>query len=521
LDNGTAILFARFTPQAFKASTANATQRIQFPITSALNFRMFFGLQHLHDQPPRDLRQQFITLVDPYIREGFQASMPAGKLTVLNNWSRSYYSKEGHLESILKFNKPIKAQPTQNEWNQIKRESFDYFSHLPRVTPLSAIDKGSFDRVQYHQSTSAGLGYTYNPGPNPTHKGPPDGPNHKRAKGIASKIVHECESHMSDNSLKSWLKLVPDDSTPDIAFTRTQLVELPDTKIRNVFGECFHYVILEGLFACPLLQMFMSNDTFYFIGKDPVKGVPDLINSMSPKDEAYYLSLDWSQFDASVQPYEIELAFDLLESILDFPDETTRAVYKYVARLFMKRKLVSPDGRVFMRFSGVPSGSYFTHLIDSIINWIRIRFLLLLERINYGTLVTHGDDCFVELLSSFDSLSDLADFARSLGWYVKIEKTQLFKERSRITYLGRSIHYGQNYRDIDRCLRLMYYPEYPVTDPQISIARLKAIDEDSGYSIPFITNVYHYLKTKYGDNGIELPKQFRRHAPTANLNISI
>jgi hypothetical protein len=479
---------------------------------------MFFGLEQLHDQPSRSVRLEFTTHVDPFIEEGFRAIMAVGSLSKFMGWSRSYYTKAGHVESILNFNKVILPEPTTDEWFTLKAESFDYFRNLPTVTTLSALT--DFDLVKYHEGTSAGYGYTHNSGSYPTHKGPPDGPNHKRAKRIASKIVHECIKHSNDKTFDQFIQEVPGNSTPDIAFTRTQLAELPDTKIRNVFGECFHYVLLEGLFAQPLIEMFMTNKTFYFIGENPVIAVPNLLNSLIPRDQ-YFLSLDWSKFDASVQPYEIDLAFDLIESILQFPDEATHLLFTYVKTLFMKRKVLSPDGRLFLRYSGVPSGSYFTHLVDSIVNWNRVRYLFKLHRLTHGVLVTHGDDCFTEILNFHDCLNEMADDAKKLGWYIKREKSQLFIDRSRITFLGRSSRYGTNHRDIDRCLRLMYYPEYPVNDPQISIARLKAIDADSGYKIPEIQNVYHYLATKYGDNNIPLPREFRRYFDVYHSNVSI
>ena len=262
----------------------------------------------------------------------------------------------------MKFNKRILPEPDDYEWKCVKEDCARYFQTLPRVTPLSAITKGDFDKIKYHQGTSAGYGYSEGQHPFPTHKGPRDGPNYKRAKRIAAKIIHECVASMQSNSFETFLEDASLNSTPDIAFTRTQLVELPNTKVRQVFGECFHYVLLEGLFACPLIDMFMANDSFYYIGEDPATGVPHLINNLDPNDDVYYLTIDWSSFDASVQPYEINHAFELIESILNFPDEATRLTFLYTKQLFLKRKLATPDGRVFLRYGGVPSGSYYTHL---------------------------------------------------------------------------------------------------------------------------------------------------------------
>jgi hypothetical protein len=483
---------------------------------------MSFGLIPIDRVPTREVRTQSITHVDPFIKEGFHAVLAVGQLSKLLGWSRSFYTLEGHMQSILGFQKPIFAEPSDASWIQLKQESFDYFRNIPKVTSLSAERKDhDFNKVRYHESTSAGYGYTSNPGTNPTHKGPPDGPQHTRAKRIASRIVHECTARHNSGVFDDFIESIPADSNPDIAFTRTQLAELPDMKIRNVFGECFHYVLLEGLFAQPLIEMFMQNDFFYFIGRDPVRGVPDLINSIPDRDQ-YYLSLDWSSFDASVQPYEIDLAFDLLESILNFPNPATHLIFRYVRRLFMKRKVASPDGTVYMRYGGVPSGSFFTHIVDSIINWNRIRYLFIKFHVRYGVLKTHGDDAFVELQRfDEDCLNDMVTYSHTIGWYIKREKSQLYKDRTRIIFLGRSTLHGMNTRNAEKCFRLMYYPEYPVYDPQISIARLKAIDIDSGFAIPEIPQVYLYLKNKYGDHDTPLPREFQVFRPLETTNISI
>ncbi|UQZ09562.1 putative RNA-dependent RNA polymerase [Freshwater macrophyte associated partiti-like virus 2] len=476
------------------------------------------GLTRLAVIDTRTVREQFRTHVDPFIAEAFQATLPTGELSKLNNWSRSYYSVQGHIDSIMKFNKPILPAPTNKEWHNSISENFALFATFPKVYSLSA--KTDFDKVKYHQGTSAGYGYHLNTQPNPTHKGLPNGPNHSRAKQIASRIVHECKEQHSKHKFLDYLETVPDNSTPDIAFTRTQLAELPEIKVRNVFGECFHYVILEGLTAQPLINMFMTIDSFYFIGEDPLTAVPKLINNLST-DDRLFLSLDWSAFDASVQPYEIEHAFDLLRSILVFPDEESDLVFQYVRQLFLRRKIASPDGFLYMRYGGIPSGSYFTHLIDSIINMTRIKYLLKRIHASYDVLKTHGDDALVEITSTHDDLTQLIDEASSLAWHINSDKTLLTMTRNRLIFLGRSSVQGQNFRDYDRCLRLLYFTEYPVNHPQISIARLKAIDEDSGFGIPMIPNVYNYLLTKYGDHSIPLPREFRRFYDVFYGNISI
>jgi len=467
---------------------------------------MFFGLTKVSEIPARNLKTEFQTLIDPYVQESFKSAIPPGFMKDFEGWSKSYYSKDEHIKSLMKYNKLIRSEPSDEHWSHTKREAYQYFDALPKVQSLSA--SSDFDLVRFHQSTSAGYGYFAKDTVNPTHKGPINGENHRRAKSIASKIVHVCTTHQAAGTFKEFLTRIPFDSTPDVAFTRTQLVELPDTKVRNVFGECFHYVLLEGLFAQPLIEKFMQLDTFYYIGKDPVIGVPKLINNLLPND-AFYATFDWSAFDASVQPYEIELAFDLLERMLVFPDNISKLMFSYVRVLFLHRKIASPDGNVYLRYGGVPSGSFFTHIIDTIVNWNRIRYLFHRHRLIYGTIKFHGDDSFVEILNFHDCFREMIDDAAELGWFINIFKSSLVQDKSKIEFLGRTVKFGTNYRDEIRCLRLMLYPEYPVTDPQISIARMKAIDQDSGYRAAYVPNALQYLIAKYGDSKLPLPRQFR------------
>ncbi|UQZ09563.1 putative RNA-dependent RNA polymerase [Freshwater macrophyte associated partiti-like virus 3] len=471
---------------------------------------MSFGLRVVGNVNPREPRPEFVTYIDPFIDEAIKLILPVGIRNELAGFSRSYYSMQGHIDSILRFDKPMQFAPSDNEWRSVVQDSLREFARYPRVSALSARkDALSFAQVRYHQGTSAGFGYRENPGQYPTHKGPPDGPNAKKARRIASRIVYECKEAHKQGRWNEFIENLPNDSTPDVAFTRTQLAELPNSKVRNVFGECFHYVLLEGLFAQPLIEMFMNIDSFYFIGEDPITGVPRLIDSLS-EQYSQFVTIDWSGFDASVQVYEIDLAFDLMESILDFPDHDTRLVFYYVKRLFISRKLASPDGRLFLRYGGVPSGSFFTHIVDSIVNMIRIRYLFTRVGISVAFIRTHGDDGLVVPGEHIETLNDVVAEANLRLWKINIDKSKLVQLRSEIEFLGRTSRSGVSYRDSLKCLRLLLYPEYPVDDPQIAIARLKGIDQDSGHRVQYIPEIYRALKTKYGDEELPLPAKFQR-----------
>jgi len=88
---------------------------------------MLHGLQHLRKVAPRHAREEYTRLIDPFIKEEFIQVCPPGIQESTENWSRSFYTIEGHKESILKFDKPLTSEPTDTDWLTVKAESFRYF----------------------------------------------------------------------------------------------------------------------------------------------------------------------------------------------------------------------------------------------------------------------------------------------------------------------------------------------------------------------------------------------------------
>jgi len=467
------------------------------------------GLQIVGTTTSRELRQEFITYTDPYIEDAMQQILSVAELNELEGFSRSYYTKEGHMSSIRHYDRPIRSAPSNSAWKDTVAEARYYFEQLPKVQAMSAHKRhANLKKVKYHEGTSAGFGYYDSTSHFPTHKGPKNGANHKRAIRIAAKAIGDSLDAYNAGNWNNYLDKLPLQSTPDVAFTRTQLTELPKLKIRNVFGEAFHYVLLEGLFAQPLIETFMMIDSFYYIGKEPLQGVPYLIDSM-PEEITQFISLDWKSFDATVQPYEIRLAFDLLEIMLVFPDIETRLTFEYVRKLFIERKLAAPDGTLFLRKLGIPSGSYFTHIIGSIVNYNRIQYLFKRLHNSIRVIKTHGDDSIIAPSLPVTRLTDIIDLALENDWLIS-EKSALYGSRYDVEFLGRRSTAGVSTRDTWKCLRLLLYPEYPVTNPQISIARLKGINIDTNGKLPYISEIYHYLNVRYTDEEWDLPLKFRR-----------
>ena len=112
------------------------------------------------------------------------------------------------------------------------------------------------------------------------------------------------------------------------------------------------------------------------IGFQYYKKLPQLIQSvLKDGDELCTgISVDESRFDSNVTTWLINIAFDILKDNIIFPDEMSRHAFSYSLEFFIHTPVIMPDGKMWLKHTGVPSGSFFTSMIDSIVNRICITY---------------------------------------------------------------------------------------------------------------------------------------------------
>lgn len=418
----------------------------------------------------------------------------------ISGWARSYYTGEKHLEAILQYatpNIPINRL-NQRVWRQSVEAVRDGLRSLSRVRAHSV--ETELDSVYYIQSSSAGYGYN-------SAKGEPRGETHMRAIRRAKATLYDAirpDGHGIEYVIK--------ESVPDVGYTRTQLANIAENlKVRGVWGRAFHYILLEGTTARPLLESAQVSDTFMMIGRDPTTSVPGILSRIKG-DYEWLTSIDWSQFDATVSRFEIETAFELLKERVIFPDFETEMCFELCKHLFMHKKIAAPNGKIYFSHKGIPSGSYYTSLIGSVVNRLRIEYLWRL-RFNRGPKVCYvlGDDSLIGDNEFYDP-EDLAHKAYPFNWLTNPNKTQCSTIPGLITFLGRTIKGGMNQRDLKRCLRLLILPEYPVESGDISAYRAESIAEDAGRTGATLNKIATRLKKIYGIASEEdVPIKLRRY----------
>lgn len=133
------------------------------------------------------------------------------------------------------------------------------------------------------------------------------------------------------------------------------------------------------------------------------------------------VTLDWSAFDSSIPRFLIYAAFDILRSMLRFDAYSLRGetiegkiksyqfkrLFDKIIKNFIYTKIMLPDGTVYQKEHGIPSGSQFTSLIGSIVNALVVNTLFRYYRINLDLMKFLGDDSHVRFKRTQEFKFDL------------------------------------------------------------------------------------------------------------------
>lgn len=222
-------------------------------------------------------------------------------------------------------------------------------------------------------------------------------------------------------------------------------------------------IIAECQFAKPF-QHYMHGKKFYAMGKLPDEQ-HNLIVTMAARYSRWY-SLDYSRYDQTIPSWLIRDAFELIWRCFDAETrENYRALFEVIVHDFIHKHFVSEGGRIVSAHKGVPSGSMFTSVIDTICNYIMIMtYFNSLENKIQDTIKKEccicGDDNLICTNYKLD-LNDLASYLNhNFGIDVHPEKCSASERVGQPPkFLSREWQLRGAYREPRVLLANMCYPE--------------------------------------------------------------
>lgn len=239
---------------------------------------------------------------------------------------------------------------------------------------------------------------------------------------------------------------------PCLCQARTQ----KNNKTRLVWAFPFEMTYIEAMFAYPLIDHFAREETPIATGASKLS-LGLRVEKMKSENNTV-LAVDYSKYDSSVSAEDINFFFTILKT---WYDEKWYPIIDIIARYFTFTPIVMPDGYIhYGKVKGVPSGSMFTQICDSMVNVkycfaVDSKFRLGLKPKN---LLVLGDDVleFFNYEGDRDKLMGaISEYLAQHGVRVNVDKTQVGVPH----FLGAVWDKGTRQRDLEDLLSNMVYPE--------------------------------------------------------------
>lgn len=167
-------------------------------------------------------------------------------------------------------------------------------------------------------------------------------------------------------------------------------------------------VMAELMFA-KAVQNYMSRQKWYAGGKDD-DTLLCMINNAARRYN-YSVTTDYSSYDQTISDWLIHAAFDIMEAGFCFKDETQKRLFRIIREDFIHKVILDAHLELRPIHKGVPSGSMFTQIVDSIVNRIMIDAFMTehgyAER-DYECIIM-GDDNIIFTYTKIDA-KNMADY---------------------------------------------------------------------------------------------------------------
>lgn len=243
---------------------------------------------------------------------------------------------------------------------------------------------------------------------------------------------------------------------PCVAYHRVQHgSEGPKTRL--VWGYPQSMTILEAMFARPLIDHFLNVNSPMAFGKYRVQLAAALVPI---RNGGVVYGLDFSKFDSTLQPKLLSMAFKILRTHFNLSDEE-QLIWEKVINYFIHTPILMPDGYVYRKHTGVPSGSYFTQLVDSICNYLAIQYAMIIlygEAVFEDKILVLGDDSLFSV-PKYLPPNVISSVLGELGLVVNPDKTGVYVNGQDPDFLGHTWEHGIVNREPSEVAKRMAFPE--------------------------------------------------------------
>lgn len=239
-------------------------------------------------------------------------------------------------------------------------------------------------------------------------------PDKKKASSGLPLMVSKKDALESDIGLAKALASGRVAPPPNVGYHRTQ-----EDKVRLVWGYPLSMILLEGRFMLPIDQALRAGEYPYLLGYDS-SGIQARLAGLAYSPIQY--CLDWSKFDSTVPARAIHEVFDVIQSWFKQVDPT---IWSMIKRYFITCPILMPDNFIYSgRRHGIPSGSWFTQIVGSMVNEFLVNYIASITNNEVLDEVYMGDDSVLSM-TKMPNVIEWSKVASTMGMTIHPSKQVL------------------------------------------------------------------------------------------------
>jgi hypothetical protein len=302
-----------------------------------------------------------------------------------------------------------------------------------------------------------------------------------------------------------------------------------DEKTRLVWIYPAEILAVEARVAVPLYDAYVKRPARPMLyGNEPDKMMAEWMSRTNSNDNLW-VGMDISHFDGGVPDYMIDWAFDIIEMNVSFVDPKIfhllanhpKRQQRYLAYCnryrdswrsfiqgyFTHTPLRMPDGTRWRKNRGVPSGTAFTQLVDSIVNYIYIAYTAEMQEAKILHLTVLGDDS--GFTSTRFDLPRACEDLVLLGASAHPDKCLITDNATQFEMLGFTYTGLKRNRPIEDWFLMSVCPETRVRSPSDSMSRLLGIHYAGARHCKRFCDFFSFFQTCYDfDDEVRMPPSF-------------
>jgi hypothetical protein len=179
--------------------------------------------------------------------------------------------------------------------------------------------------------------------------------------------------------------------------------------------------VVGGMFSIPLQASLRKARPFSWGYSTLERGA--LISELDGRFR-YIYGTDFSKFDACVPSFILKDVFSMIRGTFTM-DDSLGLVWEKLVRDFIHTRIVGPDGNIYQKHHGIPSGSAFTSLVGSIVNLIVTEYIWIGatgQELPFNAIFVMGDDALFGS-ERYIAPEVMSRFAGELGFTLNPDKT--------------------------------------------------------------------------------------------------